>query len=339
MPELKNSVMCSDTTQKTVDVSVIIPAYNAGGHIERALNSVLTQTCRPKEIIVVDDCSTDNTAAIVKQYGPEVCYVYQDKGGCGAARNTGIKKSTCLWIAFLDADDQWQPQVLQLQMELLEKNKELMWSGANFIHCFCNEDKQTLAHDIDIAAGLLQNGSYFNYFDAFMAGCIGCVDTIIVKRSVFDELGMFKIGYPHGEDMDMWFRIAFRWPMTGYVAQPMAIYHRNVPNSMLTERKNLDVLREQFDRFFNYAKQYGREAEFAPCAVKFVKYYIDVMLQRGDRSDVLKFIGYFAHLLSFRYKTEMRLRAMFPRVAPVLLEQYIKLKRCLRHGRSSRQPG
>jgi hypothetical protein len=108
---------------------------------------------------------------------------------------------------------------------------------------------------------------------------------------------------------------------------------------MMSQRKNPDVLREQFDRLFSCARQHGREAEFAPCAVKFVKYYIDVMLQRGDRSDVLKFIGYFAHLLSFRYKTEMRLRAMFPKAAPALLKEYMKLKKFLRSGGSSRQPG
>jgi len=334
--------MCPDAVKKTVDVSVIIPAYNAADHIDRALKSVLAQTCRPEEIIVVDDCSTDNTADIVKRYSPEVCYVLQEKSGCGAARNTGIKKSTCQWIAFLDADDEWLPEKQQLQMDLLEKNKELMWSGANFIHCFCDNDKQTPAHnihDIDVVDGLLHNDGCFNYFDAFMAGCIGCVDTIIVKRSVFDELGMFRTGWPHGEDMDMWFRIAFRWPMIGHIAQPLAIYHRNVANSMLTERRNPDVLREQMDRLFNYARQYNHQAEFTPCAVKLVKYYIAAMLERGDYSDTLKFIGYLAHLLSFRYKTEMRLRAMFPKTAPVILKKYMKLKKFLRSGGSSRQPG
>ncbi|MHC4386164.1 MAG: glycosyltransferase family 2 protein, partial [Planctomycetota bacterium] len=105
-------------------ISVVIPAYNIEDYIERAIDSVLAQTRQPEEIIVVDDGSTDATAQKIKAYGDQVRYIHQANKGLSGARNTGIRQAQNEWVAFLDGDDEWLPEKLQLQSELLTRNPE-----------------------------------------------------------------------------------------------------------------------------------------------------------------------------------------------------------------------
>ena len=98
-------------TEKTL-VSVVIPAYNSAQTIMRAVESVRRQSYAPYEVIVVDDGSTDGTADIVKAF-PDVTYYYQENSGPAAARNLGVAKASGRLVAFLDADDRWQPEKLQ----------------------------------------------------------------------------------------------------------------------------------------------------------------------------------------------------------------------------------
>jgi glycosyltransferase involved in cell wall biosynthesis len=119
----ENQVPCAvvercETAGETeaVTVSVIIPAYNAAATIAAAIESVLAQTRAPDEIIVVDDGSKDDTAAVVERFGPGVRLIRQANAGCGQARNTGARESRGTWLAFLDADDLWLPTKLERQI-------------------------------------------------------------------------------------------------------------------------------------------------------------------------------------------------------------------------------
>ncbi|MCK4622644.1 MAG: glycosyltransferase family 2 protein [Desulfuromonadales bacterium] len=106
-------------------VSVIIPAYNAGSFIAEILSSVLAQTYRPLEIIVVDDGSQDDTARKAAECGAEIRVIRQENAGPSAARNTGIQTAKSEWIAFLDADDQWTRNKLVKQIQIMEKDPSL----------------------------------------------------------------------------------------------------------------------------------------------------------------------------------------------------------------------
>jgi glycosyltransferase involved in cell wall biosynthesis len=105
----------------TDSVSVVIPAFNAAGYVARAVESCLAQTYRPKEIIVVDDGSSDGTSEIVAQFPPPVRLIRQTNAGPAAARNHGAQVSTGDWVGLLDADDYWFPDKLRVQLEYADR--------------------------------------------------------------------------------------------------------------------------------------------------------------------------------------------------------------------------
>jgi len=103
-----------------VQVTVVIPAYDRAHLLGRAIDSVLGQTLTPAAVIVVDDGSVDDTKAVVQAYGDEVRYVWQLNAGGAAARNHGVELAETEWVAFLDSDDLWLPNHLELLAEAVE---------------------------------------------------------------------------------------------------------------------------------------------------------------------------------------------------------------------------
>ena len=114
-----------NNTSDNYSISVVIPAYNAAEHISRTIYSVAGQTFPAKEIIVIDDGSTDSTSEVVKSFGEKVQYIYQQNAGVSAARNAGIEAATSEWIAFLDADDLWIADKTERQVDLFSDNPEI----------------------------------------------------------------------------------------------------------------------------------------------------------------------------------------------------------------------
>src|SRR5215469_7092565 len=112
MPEIHDSV------------AVVIPVYNGAATVGRAIDSVLGQTRRPEEIIVVDDGSSDATPEVVAGYGSRIRYHRRKNSGASAARNFGVHAATASWIAFLDHDDEWLPDKISVQMRALAANPD-----------------------------------------------------------------------------------------------------------------------------------------------------------------------------------------------------------------------
>ena len=190
-------------------ISVIIPCYNKEAFIAEALDSVLQQTYinAIKEIIVVDDGSTDNTASVIKEkaaLSPIIKYVYQKNGGVSAARNTGIENATGDYVAFLDADDLWLPDKIERQSKALEQHPEV---GLFYTDLFKYDYKQ---QSLTPVKAIAYQASEQNLLFKFVAkGAPVIPSTVLVKRICFEKAGMFDTTLREGgEDIDMWLRIA-----------------------------------------------------------------------------------------------------------------------------------
>jgi glycosyltransferase involved in cell wall biosynthesis len=196
-------------------ISVIIPAYNAARFLPRCLESVFAQTLKPEEVIVVDDGSTDNTAALAAVLGATV--FVRANGGLAAARNTGIRKAEGEWIALLDADDMWAPEKLERQAACIQFNTVLVYTGIRIF-----DDKgvrsEQLAVDASIAKKMMR---YRNPITP---------STVLARREMLMRDGGFREDLRACEDWEMWVRLlragrfeAITEPLTDYYVYPSSL--------------------------------------------------------------------------------------------------------------------
>lgn len=195
-----------------ISISVIIPAYNAESFIAETLNSVLTQSYRDLEVIVIDDGSTDRTAEIVEKIArrdERVRLVFQQNAGVAAARNAGIKMARGEWFAFLDADDIWYPHKLEKQLQRFQQLDETI----GLVYCWSVLIQETseftggyIAFDFngDVGHAL----TYLNF--------IGNASAPLIRRSVIEDVGGFDIALKEQqaqgcEDWELYLRIAERY--------------------------------------------------------------------------------------------------------------------------------
>ena len=301
--------------QGNFTISAVIPAYNNAGFVGRAIDSVLAQSRAADEIIVVDDGSTDNTADIVRSYGQQVRYIHQENAGASVARNTGIEAAKCEWIAFLDADDEWLPEKLELQTGHLERNPDIVWTTANYLRCTCWNDLRSAHMPLERAERLARDKEYFSsFFSAFLLNAWGCTDTIVVKRDVLIEAGLFRPGQLRANDFDMWWRIAYLYPKIGFIAEPLAVYHLDVEGSTIRRHKDPKLSCELVQRHLDLSAQHGREDEFAPCAAFLLRRWMRSMLFDAQGAEIRDMITQFGHLFGTGYKTGMQALTIFPRL-------------------------
>ena len=186
-------------------ISVIIPAYNSATYIDECIQSVLYQTYKAHQIIVVDDGSTDCTSNVISKFKNEIEYIYQPNSGPSCARNKGVALSTGDWIAFLDSDDVWMPDKLEKQVNYMRNRSSVklvvtdMFEGQ---HVDC------------------ERISTFNNFEGIMEGHIFerllkssyiYTPTVLVEKNVLLEFGGFNVSMNMMEDLDLFLRIAHKY--------------------------------------------------------------------------------------------------------------------------------
>jgi glycosyltransferase involved in cell wall biosynthesis len=184
-------------------VSVVIPAYNAAWCIRRAVDSVLAQSFRDFELIVVDDGSTDDTAAILAGYGDALRVVSKPNGGLSSARNAGIAAAQGKYVAFLDADDWWLPGKLATQVALMESRPDLLFCST--VSGVQTPEGQRLA---DWRCGRDDRRSALECIFAVNAFVAGSGSAVLAKREAFQRAGSFDESLRSLEDIDMWMRLA-----------------------------------------------------------------------------------------------------------------------------------
>ena len=196
------------------EISVIIPTYNRCDLLKRAINSVIKQTITPKEIIIVDNGSTDQTYQMVSSLFPEINYFIEKKRGVSAARNKGILESKSKWIAFLDSDDAWKPTKLEKQMEYSVFNQDkyrIIHTDENWYRNkkFLNQLKK-------------HKKSGGNIFKNSLQLCCISPSSVVLKKQIFDDYGLFDENLEVCEDYDMWIRITAKEEV-GFLDSPLVL--------------------------------------------------------------------------------------------------------------------
>src|SRR5262245_10505045 len=200
-------------------VSVIIPTHNRAHFLRGAIFSVLNQTFQDFEIIVVDDASNDTTSQVVGSFDDKRLRFIRhetNKGG-SAARNTGILASKCDYIAFLDDDDEWLPEKLAKQMDiLLTSPPEVGCVYTGFVGVDRTNGKVIGQHIPT------KRGNLFN--DLLLSNCIGGTSSVLLKKTSLQKVGLFDESLPRHQDFDLWIRIANHF-LFEYVPEPLFKYY------------------------------------------------------------------------------------------------------------------
>lgn len=307
-------------------ISAIIPAYNSGRTIARALQSVLAQTRPADEIIVVDDGSADNTADVVRRFGEHVRLIQQPNSGVSVARNTGIQASLGDWIAFLDADDEWLPAKLKLQTEHLQRYRDLHWTYGNFQKVYESDESET-AHSLSAVKPLLNNREIFDdYFQAYLHHAYAWTCTLLVQRCVFDAVGFFEPGMKRAQDNDLWYRIAYRFSQVGYLAEPLAIYHLDTPGSSTKVNDDVDFMIHLVDRHEELAKKYNRYEAFRPCITHMLQTWVRQLIGHRRYADAKRLLDTFPRYMGRRFGQEARFRLLCPVLTNPIAEAVMRLK-------------
>jgi glycosyltransferase involved in cell wall biosynthesis len=230
---------------------VVIPTYNRAGLIGAAIESVLAQSYRPLEIIVVDDGSKDHTREVVEAYGHPVRYVHKQNGGVAAARNTGFRHARGEFIALLDSDDAWHPWKLEAQVRVLEQFPDVGMVSTDmtatneqgdvlydrYLRIFYDAHEQArigevceridgLAEIWPEAPAAVSNAAILkgDIFSRILLGNLVHTSTLLVRRARLRDAGEIDIEFtPRGEDYEFHVRICSHGPVA-LIEAPSTLY-------------------------------------------------------------------------------------------------------------------
>lgn len=224
-----------DTSERLPMVSVVIPAYNAESYIAEAVDSVLEQDYPNKEIIIVDDGSTDQTVKILEQYGDRIRLIKQANSGSAVARNAGISAASGSYITFLDSDDVWLPGKLTVQVAYMERHPEIdliqarwqVWEqelDGSFSRPaeICPVETKALPPPIPELSGWI--------YHLLLLDCIVWTSVVMVRRRLVNAVGGFDDRYARGQDYQYWLR-ASRYTPIHKLDCVMALYRQHSDNS------------------------------------------------------------------------------------------------------------
>jgi len=235
-------------------VSVILPTYNRAHLVNRAIQSVLAQSYKDFELIIIDDGSTDNTEEIIKIFDDtRIRYVrYNENKGAAAARNIGIRLALGEFIAFQDSDDEWLSDKLKKQMDIFEKLPSevgIIYSSAWRI----SDTKKELENTNTI---MPEDGII--YKEAINRVRPACPSSIL-RREVFDKVGMFDENFLRWEDRDFFIRVS-KYYLFYHLDEPLLNIYRT-PGSLSWKRKNLVLARKLFlDKYYgDFEKKRNRK--------------------------------------------------------------------------------
>lgn len=214
-----------------MSISVIVPVYNREALIAETLTSLLRQTLRPSEIIVVDDGSTDGTLSELEKFGDEITVLRQQNLGPGAARNAGLKIASGTYIQFFDSDDLASSNTLVSKIRALQKDDADIaygpWIPAWLGGGDCRSDgfvRQSRAIDSDA-------------LDAFLRGWVLFIPNCLIRRDLLQKVGGYPVGMLTGEDMLLMFRLLSEAPRLAHTHEPLLLVRQHPSDQISAARE------------------------------------------------------------------------------------------------------
>ncbi len=204
-------------------VSVIIPTYNRAVLVQEAVASVLAQSRRDFELLVVDDASTDGTEAALATFAARLRWMrLERRGGVSAARNVGIRAARGEWLAFLDSDDLWLPEKLARQMAYLAANPDLL---------SCQTEETWVRRGVRVNQPLTHLKVGGRIFFPSLERCLVSPAAVILHRRLLERHGGFDEDLPAAEDYDLWLRLTWRYEV-GLLPEPLIIKRGGRPDQL-----------------------------------------------------------------------------------------------------------
>jgi glycosyltransferase involved in cell wall biosynthesis len=252
---LNNNSSTFEQTGATPLVSVVIPTYNCEQFITETISSVLQQSFRDLELIVVDDGSQDRTRDIVAGFGEPVRLITQSNARVCAARNRGLAESRGRFVCFMDHDDYWFPDKLALQVEAMLSHPDVGVVFGGFILWRTDQNGSFPAPDSYDLAGYPagQNEDFSGWiYHQFLLDCWMLTSTAMFRREVFDRCAPFDVNLPYSEDWELWLRLSREYPFLK-LNRPNTLYRQHA-------RQGNRILREidyRTELLSNAAKKWG----------------------------------------------------------------------------------
>lgn len=230
--------------------SVIIPLYNKESFIKETVMSVINQTYKDFELIIVNDSSTDNSLHIVESIVDDrIIVLTKLNGGVSAARNYGVKHASGEYIAFLDADDIWQHDYLASMKELIDKYPQ----AGIYASGYTKVDEGSRAEEgNNLIGGVPRLYLVDDYFKRSVEYGMSIISssTVCIRKDILNSISLFREGVCRGEDIDVWLRIALKYPVA-FLNESKVTYLVNTGNSLA---KNYTTAKDEFpyEEWLNY---------------------------------------------------------------------------------------
>jgi len=265
-------------------ISVIIPTFNRPRKTARAIASVLYQTFSDYEILVVDDGSGDASSDALAPLLPRIrCIAHSRNLGVSAARNAGIRESCSPLVAFLDSDDYWLPEKLAVQVSFLSTHPDAV---------ACQTEERWIRNGVRVNPRKKHLKPSGDIFDPSLRLCVVSPSSVLLKRSLLEEVGLFDEAFPVCEDYDLWLRISCKYPIW-LIPEFLVIKEGGHPDQLSRSVEGMDRYRiSAIVKLIDNACLTKRQTEAALKELRFkCRVYGNGCLRRGRKNEGGYYLG------------------------------------------------
>ena len=260
-----------------MNISVVIPSYNRKDFLKRSIDSAINQTKKPLEVIVVDDGSTDGTETMIKSDYDFVKFIKQKNKGVSAARNFGIKVSSGEWICFLDSDDEWKNDKLEKQIIAMKSNP-----GYKFFH----------SNEIWVKNGkrINQKKKHKKYggdiFDKCLDMCRISPSSVLIDKTIFDDVGIFNENLVICEDYELWLRICDKYNVF-FINEPLIIKYGGHRGQLSYSVDSIEYHRIKALEYLISSNLKEKNKEHAiKMLISKITIYLNGLIKRGKKHEI-----------------------------------------------------